>query len=118
MPSGTMKNATTIASAGAESASPTKRPRRSAADDAAVALLTSAASLAVYAMQPSRVGRSADSPRSHPRAQAPRGAPAPRLTSLFQYHPLVSLDDVGEVLRQRERPAILREIRRRDIGEE
>src|SRR5579864_3020655 len=51
---------------------------------------------------------------------APWGGPAGRITavSLFQDDALVAFDDIGEVIRQRERTTLAREIGGRDIGEE
>src|SRR5881409_3862602 len=40
------------------------------------------------------------------------------VSSLFQHHSLVTLDDVGEVFGHRKRPAVGRKVGGRDVGEE
>src|SRR4029079_2567097 len=65
-------------------------------------------------------GEISASPAARPRRNAADARAAATSTALvlLEDYALVAFDDVGEVIGQRERPAVFREVRRRDVGEE
>src|SRR5450755_5179702 len=91
--------------AGASSASPIQR-------SLFIASAYSSSSSCGAAFAPARYSRESGNDEHH------AGVNRFRRELLLDHHPLVALDDIGEVFRQRERAAVARQIGRRDVGEE